>query len=72
LPRADEPRLPAPPPQPDKAAVAEGCPKLPAGDYGTAVRFARDPAEAAKRALEDNKLMVVFTISGNFEDSKFT
>jgi hypothetical protein len=71
--RADEPLLPAAAaPQPEKAAVREGCPKLPGGDYGTAVRFAKDPTEAAKLATEDHKLMVIFTISGNFEDSKFT
>jgi hypothetical protein len=71
-PRTEEPELPLAPPQPDKAAVREGCPKTPAGEYGTAVHFARDPAEAAKLAKADDKLMVVFTISGNFEDSKFT
>jgi hypothetical protein len=71
--RADEPLLPAAAPPPaEKPAVREGCPKPPAGEYGTAVRFAKDPTEAAKLATTDNKLMVIFTISGNFEDSKFT
>jgi type IV secretory pathway VirB10-like protein len=60
------------PPRPDREAVRESCPKGPAGDYGTAVHFARDPAEAARLAKAADKLMVVFTISGNFEDSKFT
>jgi hypothetical protein len=58
--------------RPGKPAGCETCRKAPAGDYGTALHFARDPQEAAKLAKADNKLMAVFTISGNFEDSKFT
>jgi hypothetical protein len=72
-PRADEPFLPSQAPaEPSRPDVGETCQKAAAGEYGTAVHFARDPAEAAKLAKADNKLMVVFTISGNFEDSKFT
>jgi hypothetical protein len=71
--RADNVKLPVDPaPRPAEPAACESCRKAPAGDYGTALHFARDPTEAARLAKEDNKLMVVFTISGNFEDSKFT
>jgi hypothetical protein len=71
--RADDVKLPVDPAlRPAEPAACESCRKAPAGDYGTALHFARDPTEAARLAKEDNKLMVIFTISGNFEDSKFT
>ncbi len=37
-----------------------------------AVKFARDPMDAARKAREDHKLMFVLHVSGNFEESKFT
>jgi len=46
--------------------------KDPESSFGTSVHFAKDPSEGAKQALAEHKLLVVFTISGNFEDSKFT
>jgi hypothetical protein len=62
-----------PPPQPAQPAECQECKRaLGGGDYGTTVHFAKDPQEAAKLAKAENKLMVIFTISGNFEDSKFT
>ena len=42
------------------------------GSYGTAVNFVNNPLEAADQALSDKKLLLVLTISGNFEESKFT
>src|SRR5262249_21123397 len=42
------------------------------GSYGTAIEFVSNPIEAAEQALANKKLMLVLTISGNFEDSKFT
>jgi hypothetical protein len=42
------------------------------GEYGTAVTFAQSPAEAAKQALREEKLVFVLHVSGNFEDSDFT
>jgi hypothetical protein len=42
------------------------------GDYGTSVIFAESPVEAAKQALEEEKLVFVLHVSGNFETSAFT
>jgi hypothetical protein len=42
------------------------------GSYGTAAMFVSNPAEAAEKAFVAKKMMLVLTISGNFEDSKFT
>ena len=62
---------PPPPIVQAKKAEAEVC-KLPKGTYGTSVSFKPDPVEAAQQALKDKKLFFVITISGNFEESKFT
>jgi hypothetical protein len=40
--------------------------------FGTRVEFVRNPTDAARLAREENKLMFVLHISGNFEDDKFT
>ncbi len=42
------------------------------GDYGTAVTFVDSPAAAAKQAIEEEKLVFVLHVSGNFEVSAFT
>ena len=42
------------------------------GDYGTNVHFEANPSDAAKRAVKEEKLVLVFHISGHFEDSDFT
>ena len=55
-----------------RCAPSSGASQNPGSNYGTSVHFAKDPTEAAKQALADRKLLVVFTISGNFEDAKFT
>ena len=47
--------------------AAETC-----GDYGTSVTFAESPAAAAKQALQEEKLVFVLHVSGNFEASAFT
>jgi hypothetical protein len=71
--KTEGPLLPvAAPLQALKPAACEACQKAKTGEYGTALHFARDPQEAAKLAKADEKLMVIFTISGNFEDAKFT
>jgi hypothetical protein len=49
------------------ASPAPACEK-----FGTSVEFDRNPARAAKRAAESQRLLVVLHISGNFEDSGFT
>ena len=50
-----------------RAAAEEEC-----GEFGTSVIFAESPAEAAKRALKEEKLVFVLHVSGLFEDSDFT
>lgn len=40
--------------------------------YGTAINFVGTPVEAAQDAAATKKLMIVMTISGNFEESCFT
>ena len=42
------------------------------GEYGTTVTFAESPAEAAKQALKEEKLVFVLHVFGLFEDSDFT
>ncbi len=49
------------------ASAEESC-----GEYGTTVEFADSPAEAAKQAIKEEKLVLVLHVSGNFEDSDFT
>jgi hypothetical protein len=49
----------------DKAEKTTHC-------HGTAIEFVATPADAAKRAAEEKKLVVVLHVSGYFEDSSFT
>lgn len=42
------------------------------GDHGTAVVFEQSPAEAARKALEAEKLVFVLHVSGNFETPNYT
>jgi hypothetical protein len=42
------------------------------GDYGTEVDFVDSPAEAAKQALKQEKLVFVLHVSGDFENPEFT
>jgi len=42
------------------------------GDFGTSVQFEANPSDAAKKAEKEEKLVLVFHISGHFEDSDFT
>lgn len=42
------------------------------GDYGTEVKFVESPAEAAKLAVKQEKLVFVLHVSGNFETPEFT
>lgn len=47
--------------------IEESC-----GEYGTSVVFADSPAEAAKQALNEEKLVFVLHVSGHFEESDYT
>ncbi|MCC6419957.1 MAG: hypothetical protein IT429_17110 [Gemmataceae bacterium] len=42
------------------------------GDHGTAVKFFKNPSEAARSALKEEKLVFVLHISGLFENPDFT
>jgi hypothetical protein len=42
------------------------------GKYGTSVEFVGSPAEAARQAKKDEKLVFVLHVSGHFEDPRFT
>ncbi len=42
------------------------------GDHGTNVHFEPNPSAAAKKALKEEKLVLVLHISGLFENSDFT
>jgi hypothetical protein len=59
-------RLPALEQQP----IAAPAPR--AETYGTSVTFLSSPAEAARQARRENKLLFVLHIAGNFEESCFT
>ena len=42
------------------------------GEYGTSVHFEDTPADAAKQAKKEEKLVMVLHVSGHFEDPRFT
>jgi len=42
------------------------------GEYGTSVHFEDTPADAAKQAKKDEKLVLVLHVSGHFENPEFT
>ena len=42
------------------------------GEYGTSIMFSESPAAAAKQAMEEEKLVFVLHVSGNFETSEYT
>jgi len=42
------------------------------GEFGTSVEFVESPAAAAKQALEEEKLVFVLHVSGNFETPDYT
>jgi hypothetical protein len=42
------------------------------GDFGTSIDFLDTPADAAKKALKEQKLVFVLHVSGHFEDPRFT
>lgn len=50
-----------------KPSQAETC-----GDHGTSVHFEPNPSVAARKAREEQKLVLVLHISGLFENSDFT
>ena len=67
----EEPR-PAPKMEPVAAAAPAADEKPGKINYGTAVDFVNTPAEANDQAVKQKKLVLILTISGNFEESCFT
>jgi len=53
---------------PTKASADEAS----CGEHGTSVVFADSPIEAAKQAMEEEKLVFVLHVSGNFETPEYT
>jgi hypothetical protein len=47
-------------------------PRPPVERFGTSVEFVSRPADGARLAREENKLLFVLHLSGNFEDACFT
>jgi hypothetical protein len=42
------------------------------GDFGTSILFEDTPSDAAKKALKEEKLVLILHVSGQFEDPKLT
>jgi hypothetical protein len=42
------------------------------GEFGTSVHFEKSPKDAAKKALKEEKLVMVLHVSGLFEEPDFT
>jgi hypothetical protein len=40
--------------------------------HGTSITFEDTPSAAARKALKEQKLVLVLHVSGNFEDPRFT
>jgi len=60
-------RLPAPPAVKEVPDSAPTC-----GNHGTTIDFVETPADAAKQAKKEGKLVFVLHVSGLFEDPKLT
>ena len=58
--------------EPPAASVPDGDKSPACGSFGTSVEFVDTPREAAKKAKQEQKLVFVLHVSGNFEDPRFT
>ena len=56
----------------DKKPLGKGFGAETCGDFGTSVHFEKNPKDAAKKALKEEKLVLVFHISGHFEEVDYT
>jgi hypothetical protein len=73
LPVPGAPEPPAPPASelpPSEQTIGDGA--VPFDNLGTQVSFAPSPADAARQALKERKLLFTVHLAGNFEDCKFT
>lgn len=57
----------SPKPSPSPLEKESSC-----GEFGTSVHFEDTPADAAKQAKKDEKLVMILHVSGHFEDPRFT
>jgi len=55
---------------PSEQTIGDGA--VPFDNLGTQVSFAPSPADAARQALKERKLLFTVHLAGNFEDCKFT
>ena len=62
----------SPVPARDVAAPAPKCASCGNETYGTSIVWSGTPAEAAKKAKQEEKLVFVLHVSGRFEDPRFT
>jgi hypothetical protein len=53
-------------------AAAEPADTASCGQYGTRVHFEKTPSDAARKALKEEKLVMVLHVSGDFENPEFT
>ena len=56
----------------DAAVPSPQCSSCGKETYGTSIDWSGTPAEAAKKAREEEKLVFVLHVSGRFEDPRFT
>ena len=56
----------------DAAAPSPRCASCGNETYGTSIEWSGTPAEAAKKAKQEEKLVFVLHVSGHFEDPRFT
>ena len=54
------------------ARADESCGKCGKETFGTSIAWEGDPNEAARKAKDQEKLVFVLHVSGNFEDPEFT
>jgi hypothetical protein len=56
----------------DKTPASKGIGDATCGDFGTSLRFEKNPKDAATKAVKTEKLVLVIHISGYFEEPDYT
>ena len=72
LPARDSGAFPPRSPRGDAPAPSPRCSSCGNETYGTSIEWSGTPAEAAKKAKQEEKLVFVLHVSGHFEDPRFT
>lgn len=70
LPKESQGEAPAPKPAPPSVVVMPAAP--PTNNFGTSVNFVATPRLAFRQAFQEDKLVFLLHVSGNFEESAFT